>query len=165
MFNLIAAGTASLALIFDIVAMSGLARVTKKFIIAQDEPGNGNGLARNLAGDKFGKMWFIVFAYALYLIATIFFAITNRIAKTSFKVFTCASMAMLWGFAVNYVDRVPDNYNASPLVDKKLVAISDTLEKADAVMAGGFVALSVLTPFIIIGSAFASEEAGSKSSV
>ena len=156
LYNLLATVSSACAVVFNIVLLGGVARETREYIKhnANSDTENKEGV-RNRAGDKYGLVWFFTFASLIIMIASVFLSATGRIAKTGPKVLMCSLLAMIWGFAVNLCDRVPDSESEG---GKKLIKISDTLVKEDAVMAAGFVGLSVLIPAIILGASFSEDE-------
>jgi len=159
LYNLLATVSSACAVIFNIVLLGGLARETREYIKhnANSATETKEGV-RSRAGDKFGLMWFFTWTSMLIMIASVFFCATGRIAKTGPKVTMCAFLAMIWGIAVNYCDRIPDSEGATMVSYRKLVSVSDTLVKENAVMAAGLVGLSILIPAIILGASFSEDE-------
>ncbi|CAG9463049.1 unnamed protein product [Pedinophyceae sp. YPF-701] len=95
MWHLLAAGACIGGVVFDVIAMGGLAETTKK---CRDNNTDDQ------CGEILGLEWFLIFAVGIYLILSALLCILGKVKRAPAKVFVCASLAMFWPLIVRYAD-------------------------------------------------------------
>ncbi|CAG9463050.1 unnamed protein product [Pedinophyceae sp. YPF-701] len=136
MLQYLAAGAMVTCLVFDFIAMGGLAKQTRQCI--------DNSGGRDACGDIYGINWAITTLIAVYGVLIVLMCLMNKIRGMYSKSFICGSLAMFFYWVVLFADAE--------------IVIGNTEKKQDGAVASGYVALSIGIPAVMALVSLAPEQ-------